>query len=367
MPDVIRTDNFIILDNIPPGYYQLYKDKLVNPEFYFENIIVLKNKNSNTERIGSQYTIIDESLYQSIESGDVASISMNKLRVILSRKANHNTLLVTERCNNLCDFCSQPPKNSSDEWLLEVAKYAIAAFKFDGLIGISGGEPLLYGDEFISFLEFVEKTSANTALHVLTNGRAFNNFEFTQKIANIAKKLRISFGIPLYSATENIHNKMVGNSNAFSETVSGIINAGNSGINIELRYIPTKYNYTNMFSVIEMASRVFSNINQVSIMNLEATGWAKKNWHQLYIEPQIYSEELKLAVDMAERSQLPIALFNYPMCHLSQDMWHYSVQSISDWKNYYPEDCLNCKEIEQCGGYFSSSYGKYHQAPRAII
>ncbi|MBF4371219.1 radical SAM protein, partial [Vibrio anguillarum] len=98
--------------------------------------------------------------------------------------ANHNTLLVTERCNNLCLFCSQPPREENDNWLLSYGALALAAFEFDGEIGISGGEPLLYGDAFIKFLEFVSSHAPTTRLHVLTNGRAFSNLRFTEKIAS---------------------------------------------------------------------------------------------------------------------------------------------------------------------------------------
>ncbi|TFU21633.1 His-Xaa-Ser system radical SAM maturase HxsC, partial [Proteus mirabilis] len=111
----------------------------------------------------------------------------------------------------------------------------------------------------------------------------------------------------------------------------------------------------------------FSNINQISIMNLEPVGWAKKNWDNLYISPDKYIENLNLAINMADISQLPIALFNYPLCHLPNSLWKYTIQSISDWKNYYPNECDQCKMKSHCGGYFSSSYGKYHQTARAIL
>ncbi|HHO0145285.1 TPA: His-Xaa-Ser system radical SAM maturase HxsC [Providencia stuartii] len=367
MPNVVRNDQFILLEPIPAGYYQLYKDQLSSPEFYFDNILVVKEKNVEYHTAGVKHVIADETLYHSIESGDIASVTMNKMRIILSRKANHNTLLLTERCNNLCLFCSQPPKNISDSWLLDVATQALAAFKLEGVIGISGGEPLLYGIEFIEFLEHVKNNTPKTALHILTNGRAFKDLMFTKQVANIAKELPITFGIPLYSASASIHNKLVSSDGAFEETISGIINAGNSGLNIELRFIPTNYNYSDLYTVVEMAGRVFSNINQISVMNLEATGWARKNWKSLYVNPETYLESLQKAIDIAERSQLPIVLFNYPLCHISQDLWQYSVQSISDWKNYYPDDCLHCKMMGECGGYFSSSYGQYHQPPRVIV
>ncbi len=367
MPDTLRKDIFILENKIPSGYYQLYKNRLLNPKFYFGNIIVLKTADESYNPVGIDYIIVNEALYNTISSGDIASITQGKLRVILSRNANHNTLLVTERCNNLCEFCSQPPKLGMDDWLLDISKQALAAFNFEGVIGISGGEPLIYGNDFIDFLVFTKNNTPQTVLHILTNGRAFHDLAFTKQVAKVVSDMTISFGIPLYSVLAKTHNQLVGNTRAYDETISGIINAGNSGVNIELRFIPTKLNYQDLYSVVEMAGRVFSNINQLSIMNLEATGWAKKNWSQLYIEPESYQNLLISAIEMAERSQLPIVLFNYPLCHLPPELWKYSVQSISDWKNHYPEECKNCRMVDKCGGYFSSSYGKYHQSPKAVL
>lgn len=367
MSEVQRRDTFDLNETVSPGYYQLYKHKLVMPEFYFDNIIVIQDKNNTCDMTGAVGCIIDPELYAAIDNGDIASVTHQKLRVILSGKANHNTLLVTERCNNLCLFCSQPPKNTNDDWLLDVAARAIAAFKSHKLMGISGGEPLLYGRQFVAFLQFIKANSPATPLHILTNGRAFNDLAFTAEVVDALKGLSVSFGIPLYSACAARHDYLVGSRGAFKETVSGIINAGNSGIPIELRFIPVKSNYQDLPAVTEMAGRVFSNISQISVMNPEAEGWARKNWLQLYEEPKNYRQYLSAAIRAAERCQLQIVLFNYPLCHLSEVLWPYSIQSISDWKNYYPPECTSCRKINECGGYFSSSYGRYHQLPRAIL
>lgn len=367
MLEVLRNDLFDLNITLPSGFYQIYKNRISEPEFYFDNLLVIEHDFDVCDSVGTVFTLVDKELYNAIESGDIVSIVQNKLRVILSRKANHNTLLITERCNNLCLFCSQPPRKENDSWLLDIGKKALAAFKFNGVVGISGGEPLLYGDEFIHFLEFVKMNAPETKLHVLTNGRQFSDLKFAQKIANVTENMAISFGIPLYSAIAEAHNKLVASEYAFDETILGMINAGNSGINIELRFIPTQLNYNDLPSVIELAGRIFSNINQISIMNLEATGWARRNWDALYIAPERYQDVIKLSIEMAEKCYLPIALFNYPLCHLDEEAWLYSIQSISDWKNYYPKVCNDCYMKKECGGYFSSSYGKYHQEPRAII
>ncbi len=70
-------------------------------------------------------------------------------------------------------------------------------------------------------------------------------------MAKRSKKIKITFGIPLYSSRPLVHDHLVGNDGAFNETVKGLINAGNSGINIELRVIPTLANYTE-FVVVEL-------------------------------------------------------------------------------------------------------------------
>ncbi|HBS2758052.1 TPA: His-Xaa-Ser system radical SAM maturase HxsC, partial [Klebsiella pneumoniae] len=176
-----------------------------------------------------------------------------------------------------------------------------------------------------------------------------------------------TFGIPLYSSRPLVHDHLVGNDGAFNETVKGLINAGNSGINIELRVIPTLANYTELDDIVEFVGRVFSNINQISLMGLESIGWARKNWSTIFIEHSSYSEKIISAIDAAHRSGIPLTIFNYPLCHLPERAWELAAQSISDWKNYYPKECDECTQKSSCTGYFSSSTGRFHQPPRPIL
>lgn len=364
MSDTVRNDIFFINSRTHAGYYQLRKDKVKGSKFLPELLIVSE---STDEPMGITH-VVDPTLYKIIADGDIASVSSSgKLRVLLSRKANHNTVLITERCNNLCLFCSQPPKEGNDDWLLGQAMLGLADFGFDGVIGVSGGEPLLYGQKFIDFLDFIAEYSPTTSLHVLTNGRAFCDFQFTKEIAARSSKLSISFGIPLYSASAETHDLLVGAEGAFSETVKGIINAGNMGLNMEIRFIPTQKNFQDLSSVIEYCNRVFSNINQISVMNLEPMGWARKNWDELYISPINYAEHIQKSVRLSKFGSTPLVFFNYPLCHLEQSVWDYTVKSISDWKNHYPAECKGCRLIDSCGGYFSSAEGKFLDQPRRII
>ncbi|UTM59574.1 His-Xaa-Ser system radical SAM maturase HxsC [Photobacterium sp. CCB-ST2H9] len=372
MSDVLRPDTFSLNDDdfTQSGYYQLRKSERIIETRFLEQILLVDDKKIISEQLSDNFVgvITNNSLYNSIEDGDIVTINnFGQLRVILSRRANHNTLLVTERCNNRCLFCSQPPREERDDWLLTYSAQALAAFDFDGEVGISGGEPLLYGNEFLNFLEFIAKYAPKTKLHILTNGRAFSDLSFTKQIAIRSRQMQITFGVPLYSVKPSVHDGLVGASGAYSETVLGIVNAGNSGIGMEVRFIPTQLNAFELPMVVEFISRVFSSVVQLSIMNLEATGWAKRNWLKLQCDTEQYVEKLKEGVLSADIMGLNPTLFNFPLCHLPDSLRSYAVKSISDWKNYYPDECSLCQLKNSCGGYFSSSRGKYHQNPRRII
>src|SRR5690606_40913863 len=57
--------------------------------------------------------------------------------------SRHNTLLVTERCDQLSVMCSQPPKKQHTD-LFPLLKQACLLAPKGATIGFSGGEPTLY-------------------------------------------------------------------------------------------------------------------------------------------------------------------------------------------------------------------------------
>ena len=47
------------------------------------------------------------------------------VRTLYRRKSHHNHFLVTERCDNFCVMCSQPPKKINDDWIIDEILEAI--------------------------------------------------------------------------------------------------------------------------------------------------------------------------------------------------------------------------------------------------
>lgn len=122
--------------------------------------------------------------------------------------------------------------------------------------------------------------------------------------------------------------------------------------------MPTVNNITVLPNIIELLASNYVGISIVSIMNMEPKGLARKNYSSIYTNVEDQLKYLESAVDIGELYGMSIRLFNYPYCLLSESLKEYSVKSISDWKNYYPETCSGCQSKAKCGGFFTSSTGK---------
>jgi len=353
MAEVARPDSFYVeeLDSVF-GPFQIlkYRDAIKEATPLPKLLICESNIPDSTIK-----TIWNPLLDKWTNHGDIALLNgRGQVRVVLCKSANANTLLVTERCDNLCLFCSQPPRDVDDTVLFAYAAQSIVSFRSSDVIGISGGEPLFDKKAILNFFKILNEFNDKTPLHILSNGRAFKDINFTENFKEAALKRKIEIGIPLYSTSSRTHDYLVNSKGAWNDTIKGLINAGNRGIPIELRVIPTQANFSELSSIVEMALTCFNSITRVSIMNLEQTGWAKKNWKNLYLKPELYCDELQEACLLGDRFGVDISLFNYPLCHISEELYKFAKKSISDWKNSFPADCEYCTIKSDCGGFFSS-------------
>jgi hypothetical protein len=57
-----------------------------------------------------------------------------------------------------------------------------------------------------------------------------------------------------------------------------------------------------------------------------------------------------------------VSVYNHQRCLVNDDVMFAYRKSISDWKNEYAEECVNCKKLDECGGFFSSGI-KYKYSP----
>jgi hypothetical protein len=114
-------------------------------------------------------------------------------------------------------------------------------------------------------------------------------------------------------------------------------------------------------------SRNLPFVDHVALMGLENTGFALANEGQLWIDPVDYQKELAEAVEILNSAGVRVSIYNLTRCVLAPSVWPYAVQSISDWKNGYVEECGVCIEKPRCSGFFTSGRPRHSRSITPIL
>jgi His-Xaa-Ser system radical SAM maturase HxsC len=306
--------------------------------------------------------------FAELGDGDVLRLRRERagVRVLYRRASDHNAILVTERCNNYCLMCSQPPKAIDDGWILDEIGEAIPLIDpATKALTFTGGEPLTEWQRFLGVLEQTRDQLPDTAIHVLTNGRAFATPEIAKAWAAIGHP-SLSAGIPIYSAVDQIHDYVVQARGAFDETVLGILRLKDQGQRVEVRVVLHAITAPRLRETCAWFARNLPFVDHVALMGLENTGFAIANDKELWIDPLDYQSELMAGVSILAAAGVRVSVYNLPLCVLAEEVRPHSVQSISDWKNAYVEECDRCSVREKCAGFFSTGRPKFSRGIRAI-
>ncbi len=291
-----------------------------------------------------------------LTDGDVIALDSEsgRIRVLFRKESNHNSILLTERCNHYCLMCSQPPKNIDDSWILEETKELIRLIPQDTKeIGFTGGEPTLYGDGFIELLSLVKSYLPNTAVHILSNGRRFKDIEFARRYAQVQLQ-DVMVGIPIYSDDPVRHNYVVQADGAFDETIRGVLNLKSLGQRVEIRVVLHKQTIDRLVPLAKYLARNLLFVDHVALMGLEITGFTRANLDLLWIDPFEYKDKLSEAVKILQAYGMNVSVYNHQRCLVNDDILSAYRKSISDWKNEYMDACATCVKREECGGFFTS-------------
>jgi His-Xaa-Ser system radical SAM maturase HxsC len=291
-----------------------------------------------------------------LADGDILGIQprSRKFRTLYRQSSKHNSFLVTERCNHYCLMCSQPPRDIDDRWILDEIRASLPLVDRETRsFAFTGGEPLLDWRDFIGVLKECRDLLPNTSIHVLSNGRAFANSEIVSEWTSVEHP-HLSVGIPIYSAIDHLHDYVVQARGAFDETVLGILKLKDQRQKVEVRVVLHAATAPYIKETCQWLARNLPFVDHVALMGLENTGFALANQDLLWIDPIDYADKLAEGVDILVSAKVNVSVYNLQRCLLKKSVWPYAVQSISDWKNGYVEQCDKCIEKPRCSGFFTS-------------
>jgi MoaA/NifB/PqqE/SkfB family radical SAM enzyme len=135
---------------------------------------------------------------------------------------------------------------------------------------------------------------------------------------------------------------------------------------VEVRVVIHKQTYRGLPRLAEFLARNLLFVDHVALMGLEIMGFTRANLELLWIDPVEYQRELKQAVKTLSSYGRKVSIYNHQLCLLDRELWPYAVQSISDWKNEYIEECNKCSIRDKCGGFFASAKYRRSTHIRAI-
>lgn len=254
-------------------------------------------------------------------------------------------------------MCCQPPSEVDDSNVLYESniKNLELCLSSDNEVIITGGEPTLIGNKLFDYVKSIESILPKTNIHILTNGRLFSDLKYLVHFAEKVKKNEVSLGIPIHSDNSLDHDIISGVKGSFYETVRGLQNLGVLGYNIELRIIIQKLNYKRLEKISQFIVLNLPFVSQVSFIGLEITGYAEKNFNNVYVEMSACSIILINAVNKLLSSNIDVRIYNIPLCLLHKSLWYLSCKSISNWKKTNIKECEKCLVFDKCCGVFSTS------------
>jgi len=268
---------------------------------------------------------------------------------LIRSKSRHNTFLITERCDQLCVMCSQPPKQHHVDLFEYFHAAALLAPK--GMeIGISGGEPTLYKHALFAMLTEVLEARPDLTFHVLSNGQHFD--ETDVRFLNSDRMRNVLWAIPIYAADPLVHDMIVGKKGAFDQLVHSLFLFSQSVARLELRTVVLQSNYPHLATLADFIAEYIPFAEFWSIMQLERIGYGRLNWAKEFVDSSLDFANIARALNIAEGRGIEARLYNFPHCTVPNDYRRYAVNSISDWKQKFLNACVGCEAQKICSGFF---------------
>jgi len=305
---------------------------------------------------------------------------------------------LTYRCNDNCKICYniercmkifQPSKEDRQKNLLvaetSIQKGVLAACP-------TGGEPLLVGEHLFDVLDIYKQAGCYTSIN--SNGRLI-----TKKSSKKLAQTKLNSALISIHGIGGLHNEMVGDQNAFSETWQGIVNLREVGISVTPNFVATAKNIHGLLDVGKSLSKI--KIHSMTVTPfLPSWGFAshkqfvmRKNHYQIYFDAVREIRKLGIKIDstlpippcvliklfpdswrgfidvhsprvcMAGKSFGVVSPAGYfraciqapPMDNFGGNILNNYTQSwknANQWaeKKLLPDECLKCEALDICGG-----------------
>ena len=208
-------------------------------------------------------------------------------------------------CNLRCLHCceesghSMPDEMTKEESLDFCRQIAELDIPY---VAISGGEPMLC-PHFFEVCEFIR--SNNISLKIETNGE----FVDEQSAARLAELKLRSVQVSVDGATAQTHERLRAGG-SWKKAIAACKHLVRGGVNTEIVFVPTKFNYYEIDEVVDMAYSLGA--YGVYTGRTMRIGRAAKNWDIICSSPEEYNKFFNVLQRKADAYEGKMKVYYYP-------------------------------------------------------
>lgn len=241
------------------------------------------------------------------------------------------------QCNHQCIMC--PLSQGDREGAQLSCDEVLAAIEREHLqtgdhLTLSGGEPTL-----VPFLTDVIETLSRQGIHItlLSNSSGFADAELAGQLAAVTSPSRFNVVTAIHSADAAVHDKITGTPGSLEQSLQGLHNLLDAGVNITIKHIVTALTYEGLPDLARMICRHFPPRVEVQFTSADYSGNALANADILRITFAEAQEKFEEALHILTRGcRMPyrISMIEMPLCACSAQYWKY-FRSTGDMLNFY--------------------------------
>jgi uncharacterized protein len=247
-------------------------------------------------------------------------------------------LCLMAHCNNQCKFCLVRQEMAEAEDIpLEKIKAAVANLPIESGVDFFGGEPTLYP----YFLEALAYTrSKGHRCTIASNARKFSDLEFARKVCLMGvDQIRTS----IYGDTQELHDLHTRCEGSFRETISGIKNIIELGVDLYVNTVITAQNYQRLPAIVDL-------MHSLGVRYVKF-GTLVDGTHCLDLVPDLSLVRVSLAaaINRCQHYGIDVAIEKSPLC-IAPDHYSFCVYEPDDKLYVKVPECKNCFLSNQCVG-----------------
>ena len=142
---------------------------------------------------------------------------------------------------------------------------------------------------------------------------------------------------------------------SFRQSINALRNLGRTCARIEVRVVGHQLNLERVAETYRMLCALGVRIDVINLIAMEMTGCAARNREKLWVDYDILCEKAEEGMKYALLHGIDVGLYNFPLCQVPKRLWPVVKNSITPSKIRYPNECVDCKERDACGGMFYST------------